>query len=290
MRAGARFTTTYSGSPHTGETLTRDVQFLFLLRFLIGGLVGRVIMLAIVVAVVAGAGWWFFIRDDASLATSAPDIPSTVKQGAAADATPGATPTQNSAGTATDASPTTASSTAGVTVYNIVASQSQAAYFAGEKLASVPLPSTAEGKTSDISGHFALTANGLDTTNTSAFTVKLTTLKSDKDMRDGRVQQALQTSTYPTTTFTATKLTGWPATFPEGTDVDMQLSGTMDLHGVKKDITWDVKAKKEGAGFSLLATVTFPYSDFNIRKPNIAGFVTVDDTVTLQVQLVAQAT
>jgi hypothetical protein len=57
-----------------------------------------------------------------------------------------------------------------------------------------------------------------------------------------------------------------------------------------KRVTWDIRAKKEGAGFSLLATVTFPYSDFNIRKPNIAGFVTVDDTVTLQVQLVAQAT
>jgi polyisoprenoid-binding protein YceI len=256
---------------------------LFLVRFLIGGLVGRVIMLAIALAIVAGAGWWFFIRDDASLATSAPDIPSAVKQ-----STPAATPPQSSTGTASAASAMTASSP-GVTVYNIIPAQSQAAYFAGEKLASVPLPSTAEGKTSDISGHFALTANGLDTANTTAFTVKLTTLKSDKDMRDGRVQQALQTSTYPTTTFTATKLTGWPSTFPEGTDVEMQLSGTMDLHGVKKDVTWDVKAKKEGAGFSVLATLTFPYSDFNIRKPNIAGFVSVDDTVTLQVQLVAQA-
>ena len=264
---------------------------MFLIRFFIGGLVGRIIMLAVVVAIVAGAGWWFFIRDNASLATSAPDIPASVKQGStpSSSAVPASgTPTDSASGTPSAGS-TTAAAPAGVTVYNIVANQSQAAYFAGEKLASLPLPSTAEGKTADISGHFALKADGLDTANTSAFTVNLASLKSDKDMRDGRVKQALQTSTYPTTTFTATKLTGWPATFPEGTEVDMQLTGTMDLHGVKKDVTWDVKAKKEGSGFSLLATVTFPYSDFNISKPNIAGFVTVDNTVTLQVQLVAQA-
>lgn len=264
---------------------------MFLVRFFLGGLVGRLITLAVVLAIVAGAGWWFFIRDDASLATSAPEIPASVKQGStptagatpAAGATLSASPTPSAAATSNDPV------SAGVTVYNIVAAQSQAAYFAGEKLASLPLPSTAEGKTSDITGHFALTATGLDTANTSAFTVKLTTLKSDKDMRDTRVQAALQTSTYPTTTFTATKLTGWPATFPEATNVDMQLTGTMDLHGVKKEVTWDVKARKEGAGFSLLATLTFPYSDFNISKPNIAGFVSVDDTVTLQVQIVAQA-
>ncbi|MGH2633504.1 MAG: YceI family protein [Tepidiformaceae bacterium] len=260
------------------------MPFLFLIRFFLGGLIGRVITLAVLVAIVAGAGWWFFISDDASLATNAPDIPASVKEGN----TPAPTALPSSSGTPA-ADPTNAPVPAGVTVYNIIAGQSQAAYFAGEKLASLPLPSTAEGKTSDISGHFALTANGLDTTNTSAFTVNLKSLKSDKDMRDGRVQQALQTSTFATTTFTATKLSGWPATFPDATEVDMQLTGTMDLHGVKKEVTWAVKAKKEGAGFSLLATVTFPYSEFNINKPNIAGFVTVDDSVTLQVQLVAQA-
>ena len=255
---------------------------MFLFRFLVRGWVGRILSLAVVLVVAAGAGWWFFIREDKSLATSAPVIPASVAQGSAQGAGAGASA---AAGTAT----TPASVPAGVTIYKIVATQSDAAYFAGEKLASLPLPSTAEGKTQDISGEFALGPGGLDLSHTSAFTVQLTTLKSDKDMRDQRVQRTLNTAQYPTTTFTATKLTGWPAAFPEGTEVPLQLSGTLDLHGVKKEVTWTVKAKKQGAGFSLLATVTFPYTDFSISKPNIAGFVTVDDTVTLQVQIVAQA-
>jgi polyisoprenoid-binding protein YceI len=244
---------------------------MFLLKFLIGGLLGRLVSLVLLVAILGGAGWWFFIRDDHSLATAAPVIPENVK-GAGGGAAAGA-----------------AEDTAGKTIFKIMSNQSEAAYFAGEKLARLPLPSTAKGTTNDITGSFSLATGGLDTSATTSFTVGLTKLKSDESQRDSRVQGALQTSKYPTAVFTATKLTGLPAEFPAGQDVAMQLTGTLDLHGVKKDVTWDVKARKEGAGFSALATLKILFSDFGITKPDLAGFVTVNGDVTLQVQIVAQA-
>jgi len=69
----------------------------------------------------------------------------------------------------------------------------------------------------------------------------------------------------------------------------LQLSGIMDLHGVRKEITWDVKARHEGNVITALATVNFKYADFNIPVLNVANFVSVEDNVTLQVQIVAQA-
>ena len=69
----------------------------------------------------------------------------------------------------------------------------------------------------------------------------------------------------------------------------MQLVGTLDLHGVQKEVTWELKVKKDGEILSGLGTVKFKYSDFGIRKPDIGGFVTVEEDVTLQVQLFAKA-
>ena len=244
---------------------------MFLVTFLFGRVFGRLITLALVLLVAGGAGWYFFIREDNKLATAAPAIPASVK------------------GDATAAAGSNPASTTGANVFKIIPAQSEAAYFAGETLARVGLPSTAKGVTKDIEGQFALTADGLDTAKTTKFTVKLTSLKSNESQRDSRAQGALETSKFAVATFTATKLSGLPKEFPAATEVPLQLTGTLDLHGVQKEVTWDVKAKKEGAGFSAPATVRFKFADFNINRPNLAGFVTVDEDVTLQVQIIAQA-
>jgi uncharacterized OB-fold protein len=61
----------------------------------------------------------------------------------------------------------------------------------------------------------------------------------------------------------------------------------MELHGAEREVTWEVKAIREGNVISALATTTIAFEDFEITPPNIAGFVSVDDEATLQVQIVA---
>jgi polyisoprenoid-binding protein YceI len=239
-------------------------------RILIGGATA----VAILVAAAIG-GWWFFIREDASLATNAPAIPADLKQTPAAAAK---TPASTGSGD-------------GLT-FTIISDRSEAAYFADEKLASLPLPSKAKGTTKDIAGEFHLTADGfdLDASQPTTFTVDLTTLKSDKAMRDRRVQsQGLETGKYPKATFVATKVTGFDKSLPADQEQDLQLSGTLDLHGVKKDVTWDVKARRDGNVITALATLKFKFADFGIPILNIVDFVSVQDSVTLQVQVVASA-
>ncbi len=232
----------------------------------------RAVAAFVVLLVAGGAGWWFFVREDNKLATSAPEIPAELKPGATAIASGGP------------------GSSAASRIYRIVPAQSEAAYFAGEKLARVSLPSTAKGSTKSIQGEFHLTPAGLDTTRESKFTVDLATIKSDESQRDRQVnQRGLETSKFPTATFIATRLDGYPAEFPAGQEVAMKLTGLMDLHGVKKELTWDIKLRREGDALSALATVNFKYAEFGIEQISIGGFVSVEDNVTLQLQAVAQA-
>ncbi len=246
-------------------------------RLALFGLPAVILILAVLFAI-----WWFAIRSDAKLATSAPDIPDSLTSASAAAAPTGT----SSIGTPLH-SPTAAGSAAtSGQPYTIVADQSSASYFVGEKLASLSLPSTAKG-TTGIEGTFGLDNNALPAG--TKFTVGMTGLRSDEGRRDQRVQAALQTSQYPDATFVSESVSGVPSPVPEGTEFDLQLTGKFTLHGVTKDVTWDVKAKKQGQAISALATLKINFSDYNITKPDIAGFVSVGDTATIQVSVVATA-
>lgn len=228
--------------------------------------------LAVLVAVVVAAGWWLFIREDAQLATSAPEIPEDLVQ---APEVP---------------SPDDGTGAAELLTFRIIPDLSEAAYFVDEELASLPLPSTAKGVTSEIEGEFHLTGDGttLAPGTASQFTVDLRNLKSDESRRDSRVQDALATDMFPDATFTVSDATGYDPTIPEGDEQTLLLAGTLDLHGAQREVTWDVKARRESNVVTGLATITFPFADFDITPPTFAGLVSISDEVTLQVQLVTE--
>jgi len=234
-------------------------------------------LVAVLTTALAAGGWWFLIREDAHLASSAPDIPDELLQ---STATPAATE---------DAGQDTASSS--VLTFHINPELSEAAYFVDEELASIGLPSTAQGTTNEIEGEFYLTADrtALAADQQSTFAVDLRNLTSDESRRDQRVQQALETSQYPTATFTVSGVTGYDPAIPEGEEQSLQLTGIFDLHGVEREVTWEVKAYREANVISALATVTISFADFDITAPTFAGLVSISDQATLQVQLIAEA-
>ncbi|MCH7810788.1 MAG: YceI family protein [Chloroflexi bacterium] len=224
--------------------------------------------IALVGVIVLAAGWWFFVRSDAKLATEPPAIPQDIL---------------NTTGTPGDGS--------GLVTFRIIADRSEAAYFVSEQLASLRIPSTASGTTSDIEGEFHLTADGiaLAADTTSQFTIGLTTLRSDESRRVSRVQEALETGTFPTATFTFTSFTGYDPSIPEGEQQDLLLTGTLDLHGVQRQVTWKVEALRQANVITALATVTIAFADYGITPPSVGGFTLVGNEATLQVQLVAEA-
>ena len=243
-------------------------------------------IVGIALLAVAGFGVYYFVFRDDPAPLTLKQIDTLTTPSASASAATSAASVTASAPSAT-AAPSLA---AGTTAFKIDPAQSEAAYFAAEKLASLPTNSTAKGTTKAVSGAFYLKTDGLDTSNASTFTVKLSSLTSDQGMRDRRVQQTLETSKFPNATFTVTKLTGFPAQLPaSGAGAAFTMTGMLEVHGVKKEVTWDVTALRNGATFSGLAKVSFKFADFGMAAPNIGGFVSVEDGLRLEVQIVATA-
>ena len=251
-------------------------------KLVIGG--GAAIALAVAGVITAGAAWYFFIRENAELASDPPEIPAALLNATAS-------PTSAASTTGLRATATTAPMPSATVAYQVHPDLSEAAYFVDEELASVGIPSTAKGATNEVSGTLYLTGDGaaLAANQTSSFTAQLRNLTSDKSMRDQRVQQALETSRYPTATFTITSASEYNPAIAEGQEQTLQLSGNLQLHGVTKPVTWEVKAYRQGNVISALATVTIKFSDFNITPPTFQGLLSISDQATLQVKLIAQA-
>jgi len=166
----------------------------------------------------------------------------------------------------------------------MVDSASVVGYRVREKLASLSAESDAVGRTSSITGTATVASSGGTLSVTSAeFSVDMTTLASDKQMRDNRLRNdGIQTNSYPTSTFKLTSPVAIPATATTGAQVDVTLHGDLTLHGVTKTVDIPAKAQLNGSLIQVLGSLAFSFSDFSINAPNIGGFVAVEDHGTLE--------
>lgn len=240
----------------------------------------------VAVFVALAAAWWFFIRSDAKPAT---------EPLAFRDSTPAASPSpttpESSTATPATSGPTSSASTRYVIVsdHPSVEGRTEAWYLAGETLARIGVPSTAKGVTSEVSGSFSIGPQGLDPNHESKVVVRLANLRSDESRRDARVRDALEVTRFPEASFTIEAIEGWPGEIPEGQDVNLILVGTMNLHGLERTLEWKTVARRRGDVITALATTKFRYADFDIPVLNIAGFVSVEEEVTVQLQIIAVA-
>jgi polyisoprenoid-binding protein YceI len=165
-----------------------------------------------------------------------------------------------------------------------IGADSVVGYRVREKLASLSAESDAVGRTSAITGSVTIVGSGSTLSVSKAdFSVDMTTLASDKQMRDNRLRsQGIETDTFKTSTFTLTQPVTLPAGATTGSAVDVTLHGDLTLHGVTKTVDIPAKAQLSGNLIQAQGSLSFPFSDYNIVAPNIGGFVTVQDNGTLE--------
>jgi polyisoprenoid-binding protein YceI len=168
-----------------------------------------------------------------------------------------------------------------------IAADSVVGYRVREKLASLSAESDAVGRTSSITGSatIASSSGGLSLT-AADFSVDMTSLASDKPMRDNRLRNdGIQTDSFPTSMFKLSTAVAIPAGALTGAPVDVTLHGDLTLHGVTKTVDIPTKAQVNGSLIQVLGTLAFPFSDYGINAPNIGGFVAVQDQGTLEFQV-----
>lgn len=196
-------------------------------------------------------------------------------------------PTANPTTRATETPASTSTGTAGTWT---VTSASKATASVREQLVGVNLPSDAVLTATGATGSFAMNADGSFSAD-SKITFDLTTLASDQRQRDDFVKQStLQTRQFPTATFVPTKATGLTLPIASGADLKFSLVGKMTIHGVTKDVTFDVVAKRTGNELTATATAnpTLKFGDFGMSAPSVpVRVVSVTDAIRLVIELVA---
>ena len=164
-----------------------------------------------------------------------------------------------------------------------VAGDSVVGYRVRDRLASLSADSDAVGRTSSITGSATIAGSATAlTVSAASFSVDMTTITSDRQMRDNRLRNdGIQTDQFPTSTFTLTQAVTLPANATTG-QIDVTLHGELTLHGVTKTVDIPAKAQVNGRVIQVLGSLDFPFSDFAINAPDIGGFVSVQDHGTLE--------
>jgi polyisoprenoid-binding protein YceI len=244
----------------------------------------RVLLAIVVLGAVAGAGglWYLFFRSSGpppvALATANPSAASTSTVDASS--TPGTTANSGSSAPSTGIDgPWTVDTTSG-------SFSDYSDSFLGdrvqEELASVGAQ-TAVGRTPNVSGTMTISGTSVTAVQIQA---DLTALKSDDDRRDGQLQrQALETSQFPTATFTLTEPIDLGDVPTDGQTVHVTATGQLTLHGQTRTVQIPLDARIDNGVISVTGSIEIQFADYGIAKPQSFLVLSVADHGTMELQL-----
>lgn len=154
-----------------------------------------------------------------------------------------------------------------------VASGSQAGYRVQEVL--FGQSHTAVGRTTKVTGNMTLAGTSVTK---AAFTVDLTAVTSDESRRDRQFQgRIMNTSTYPTATFTLTKPISLGTVPAVGIRVTVPVTGQLTMHGTTRSVSFSLQAQRTATSIQVSGSIPVTFGDYNIANPSF-DFVTTGDT------------
>jgi polyisoprenoid-binding protein YceI len=131
------------------------------------------------------------------------------------------------------------------------------------------------GRTDAVSG--TLTIQGTSIIGTT-FEVEVATITSDSTRRDSQFAgPIMETAAYPTATFQLTQPIELGAIPAPGTTVTALAVGELTMHGVTRDVSFEVSARMDNGVIGVLGSIEVRFSDYEIDNPS-NGFVTTGDT------------
>ncbi|MBV9411544.1 MAG: YceI family protein [Acidimicrobiia bacterium] len=158
---------------------------------------------------------------------------------------------------------------------------SQAGYRVDETL--LGQHNTAVGRTDNVSGTMDV---GGSTVKSATFVVDMATVKSDQRLRDrtyaGRI---MDTSSFPTSTFTLTKSIDFGKPPASGTAISTDATGKLTLKGVTRAVTAHLKAEHNGGTIEVVGQIPVKFADWNISAPVFPGVAQGQDHGTVEFML-----
>ena len=158
-----------------------------------------------------------------------------------------------------------------------------AGYRVEEELARIGA-TTAVGRSTVLTG--SLVFDGAAITEV-VIEVDLTALTSDDSRRDGALRrQALETNTYPTTTFTLTEPIPIDAAPAEGETLSVTATGDLTLHGVTREVQIPMEGQLVGDRVAVVGSLEIIFADYDMDTPSAFIVLAIDDHGIMEFQLV----
>jgi polyisoprenoid-binding protein YceI len=147
------------------------------------------------------------------------------------------------------------------------------------------------GVTDQVAGQFTVSPNDLSITQVGTIQVNARTLATDNELRNRAIKnRILFTDEYEFVTFTPRQVVGLPEAGAVGETYTLQIVGDLTIADVTRQVTFDAVATATSATrIEGSAMTTFPYTDFELRIPDVPGVDMVDDEVRLELEFVAAA-
>jgi polyisoprenoid-binding protein YceI len=107
-------------------------------------------------------------------------------------------------------------------------------------------------------------------------------------LRDNYLRtRVFEVDKYPTLEFVAKRAPGVPVPLPGTPQTQangFQLVGDMTLHGVTKEVSWNLLITVRGAAVAGRAMTTLTFQQFNLMKPMVPFLLSADDKIQLEVE------
>lgn len=177
--------------------------------------------------------------------------------------------------TATTAAATDAASTAGGTTTNVIKEKSSIEWVGAK------VTRDHNGKFNAFDGSIAYAGNQPSGV---SFDIDLNSIESDDPKLTAHLKSPdfFDVAKYPKATFTSTSLT--PATAGTANGATHELRGTLDMHGMKKDVTIPVKAEVTPEGVHTTSEFTINRHDWGISYKGMADDL-IKDNVLIKLNL-----
>ncbi|MCL6552445.1 MAG: YceI family protein [Firmicutes bacterium] len=121
-------------------------------------------------------------------------------------------------------------------------------------------------------------------------TVDISQFQSDSARRDNAIRERwLESARYPLATFTPTAIEGLPATYTDGQELRLKVTGDLRVRETTRRVTFDTTLKLEGTTLTGVATTQIRMTDFGFDPPAILGILRAENDVRLEFHIVARA-
>jgi polyisoprenoid-binding protein YceI len=141
----------------------------------------------------------------------------------------------------------------------------------------------ATGRTNKVTG--SLSVSGAKVTAVD-LAVDVATITSDESRRDNQFRgRIMNTDQFPTATFKLTEPIDLGTVPTDNRVITVEATGDLTLHGQTKRVTFELKARRDGAGIRVSGAIPIVFNDYGINNPSF-GAVSVEDDGELEMLLV----